>query len=362
MRQLVSRNIVNCLSAKIKRKLIVIESDDWGAIRMPSKEVYDRLLRKNIIHPSDVFAKYDSLASEDDFTHFFEIIQSVKDSYGNHPIFTANCAVANPDFDKIRASNYQTYHYESIQETYKRYPRHTRSFVLWKEGVSKKLFFPQYHCREHVNVPAWMNILRQQKSEFHEAFDLGTYAIDKDIVASLKVHTQEQQDVVNDIIKDGFLEFRKLFGFDTKSFIAPNYTWNDSVENVLHNLGIKLLQGSKRQNVPVFGKLKNQARYHYTGQTNKNGQVYLVRNCLFEPSISPKIDYASVCLKHVENAFCWGAPAIIGTHRLNYIGYLDEENRIRNLKSLKSLLSQLIKKHPTVEFVTTPQLETIFAK
>jgi len=55
-------------------------------------------------------------------------------------------------------------------------------------------------------------------------------------------------------------------------------------------------------------------------------------------------------------------PALISSHRLNYIGYIDENNRKKNLRQLKTLLSEVIKRWPDVEFLTSDQLgETIAA-
>lgn len=362
VRQALKRNLLNFLGKRTNRKLLVIESDDWGAVRMPSREVYQKLVSRGVVDGNDPFARFDGLASEDDFSHLFETLGSVKDKNGNRAVITANCVVANPDFERIKAGQFQQYFCEPIQETYKRYPRHQNSFSLWEEGMRNKLFFPQYHSREHVNVIEWMRLLRRNEVKFREAFDYGTYALNASIVASLKVHTQQDQEQVNDIIEDGLIRFQRLFGYNPTSFIAPNYTWNGSIEEVLNRHGVRFLQGSKRQNVPVIGSPKLGVRYHFCGQRNQYGQLYLVRNCLFEPSISPSIDYVSVCLRQVDNAFFWNTPAIIGTHRLNYIGFLDEKNRNRNLKHLRTVLQAVVKRHPDAEFVTTAELGGILSE
>src|SRR5690606_1901624 len=88
------------------RKIIVIESDDWGSIRMPSRDVYERLLKKGIRVDKSVYNKYDTIASVDDFEHLFEVLSQFKDINNNNPIITANTIVANPDFYEIRKSNF----------------------------------------------------------------------------------------------------------------------------------------------------------------------------------------------------------------------------------------------------------------
>ena len=47
-KQKLAKNYINALGWKTKQKYLVIESDDWGAVRMPSKKVYNKLVKSNI--------------------------------------------------------------------------------------------------------------------------------------------------------------------------------------------------------------------------------------------------------------------------------------------------------------------------
>jgi hypothetical protein len=67
------------IKIKQTRKIIVIESDDWGSIRMPSKEVYRSLLKKGLRVDQCPYNRYDSLASEDDLTGLFNVLMKYKD-------------------------------------------------------------------------------------------------------------------------------------------------------------------------------------------------------------------------------------------------------------------------------------------
>ncbi len=67
-------------------------------------------------------------------------------------------------------------------------------------------------------------------------------------------------------------------------------------------------------------------------------------------------DVVGECLKDISNAFFWNKPAIITTHRLNFIGALEPENRIRNLNAFSQLLGEIISKWPEAEFMNTVQL------
>ena len=155
----IKNNLINIPGWRTKRKIIVIESDDWGSIRMPSKKVLNQLDKKGFIPNNDYYNRFDSLASENDLSNLFEILSSVKDKNENPAIITANTIVANPDFKKIAGSNFREYKYELFTETLKKYPKHKNSFNLWKEGMNNNLFHPQFHGRDHVNITAWMNKL-----------------------------------------------------------------------------------------------------------------------------------------------------------------------------------------------------------
>ena len=163
-KQKIRKNLVNIPGWRSNRKIVVIESDDWGSIRMPSRKIYELLLKKGIPVDINYFTKKDNLESDDDLEALFCILRSFKDKNGNHPVITANAVVANPDFEKIIASDLKKYHYELITETYKSYPNHSNVLDIWhNQGIKEKLFWPQFHGREHLNVAKWMKAINSDQ-------------------------------------------------------------------------------------------------------------------------------------------------------------------------------------------------------
>ena len=67
-------------------------------------------------------------------------------------------------------------------------------------------------------------------------------------------------------------------------------------------------------------------------------------------------DWVDSCLNDIRIAFAWRNPAVIGTHRVNYIGGIDRSNRDRGLRELSALLTAILKKWPDVEFMSSEQL------
>lgn len=356
-----SKNLTNIRGWKTNRKIIVIESDDWGSIRTP-------FIKPTILSDSDISSNpyflYDTLASRIDLESVFEVQLKYKDIHGNHPIITANTVVANPDFDNIKKNNFETYYYEPFVKTLKRYYPNQDVWSTWKEGLKSKLFFPQFHGREHLNVPLWLQLLRENNIELLKSFDLGcwwTSSYNKpqsNLQASYDSAHKSNLNFHSIAIKEGLQVFENIFGYASQSFIANNYIWSPALDKVTSKGGVKYIQGMKFQKLPSFSSSgKRKMIRHYLGDKNMHGQYYLIRNCVFEPSLHP-INYDNVgeCLKYIQNAFLWRKPAIITTHRLNFVGALDYRNRDRNLTQFEALLKEITKRWPNVEFMTSVEL------
>jgi hypothetical protein len=365
-------NIQNVLGWRTNRRIVVIESDDWGTIRMPSKEVYELLKKAGLGVDDDPYNKYDSFSSEEDLEKLFEVLSAFKDKNGNSPVITGNCVMVNPDFEKIRASNFQEYHFELFTETLKRYPKHADTFKLWQEGISKKLIFPQFHGREHVNVKRWMKALNENLINTRLAFDHELFGIitnnagelRSNYMAALDFDTEEEIINQNIVVKEGLNLFEQIYGFRSVSFTAPCYAWGNQIESTLFDSGVRYLKGKFIQAEPFIssGKRSYHRRYHYLGQHNNNNQYHLIRNCYFEPSQKENFDWINYCLNGIDKAFSWRKPASISMHRLNFIGFIDPGNRDRNLPKFRTLLSEILKKWPDVEFMNSAQLGDLISR
>jgi hypothetical protein len=57
-----------------------------------------------------------------------------------------------------------------------------------------------------------------------------------------------------------------------------------------------------------------------------------------------------------------GRPAIISTHRINFMGSIFPSNRDANLKLLNSLIKQLINKWPDIEFMASDTLGDLISE
>jgi len=361
-------NLANLAGWRSKRKIVVIESDDWGSIRMPTKKAFEFLKNSGVdVITGDHlrFNSYDNLATVEDLSALFDVLFSIKDKNGNAAVFTPLSLLANPDFDRIRSSSFSEYFYEPFTDTLKRFPGCRNSYTLWKEGIKERLFVPEFHGREHLNVSAWMKALRRGDKATLLAFEQGSWGFNNEDEHPLKIsylaafdsEGEEEIGFHKYVLSDGLQLFEKLMGYPATYFVPPNGIFSKELLPEIADKGIKYVFTHKFQREKP-GTGKGSYTLHYLGQKNKSGLRYITRNCIFEPSYKSK-DWVDSCMKEISIAFKWHKPAIISSHRVNYTGSLNQNNRNRGLHQLKQLLSEIVQSWPDVEFMTSAELGSL---
>jgi len=351
-------------AVKIDQKVVVIESDDWGSIRTSNRKAYNTLVQDGYDMSKSPYT-LDALESNEDLNKLYSVLNSVSDSQGNPACFTANMIMANPDFMAIEKNNFSKYIYETVNKTLDKYEGRDKVRDLWKHGMETNVFFPQLHAREHVRYWDWMKALKENDIEVKKTFKLGMCGVPRVVSKNGqsffhppyiddKILNEHNVDL-NQLISEGAELFKEEFGFYSKTTIAPNCGWTSSCEKIWKLKHVKFIQGGYLQEHHYANKTKYIA--HYLGEKSKTeGLTYLVRNCTFEPSTSSNPNYWKGTFKQVENAFNRKAPALISSHRVNFIGSIEKKNRENGLEQLFKLLSAIIKKWPDVIFLNSSEL------
>jgi hypothetical protein len=359
LRDYLAATKTNFKGMNVDRNIVVIESDDWGAIRTHSKEALKAFKNKGY-NIADSIYKIDALASQDDLELLFEVLQKHKGADGKPAKLTANAIMANPDFEKIKESRYTNYYYEDFTETFKRYPNHSKNLEIWKKAKEEGVFRPQFHGREHLNYKRWLKVLKHENEAALFCFAWNTTysgSGDYSFMEAYDWDTKEDLVTQKKVIQEGLKIFERTFGESSKSFIPPCYTLDPELETTLVSNKLEWLQGIKVQKVPT-GKF---GEYHYQkrkfGEVSQAGLRFNIRNCFFEPSMDLNKDVVNDCLLRISSAFLWNKPAVISSHRINFVGYIDEKNRDRGLRLLDELLREILKKWPDVQFISTDELD-----
>lgn len=354
-------------SQKITEKLLVIESDDWGSIRTKNSMCRERLNRISADVQKDCYTQLDNLADSNDLNALYEVLNSVKDGNGNPACITANVCTANPDFDRIREDGFEQFYYEPFTKSIEKI-HGKQVWPLWKQGMAEGMIMPQLHGREHLHALQWMAELRAGNQDLLKAFELESFGIPykpllkgrrKNLQAALDQYGMDREEEFQKLwILEGAELFKDIFGFRSGTFIPPAYTWHTRIHQYLKNAAIKALQGIKLQYQPK--KAGYYRKFHYIGEKS-DGLTHLVRNVFFEPASDPGKNWIDITLSKIDHAFKKNQPAIIGSHRINFIGNLDERNRSENLRMLKEILEKTIQVYPDVKFLDSSKLKYIIS-
>ena len=352
--------IKNSVGLRTNRKLVAFYVDDWGSVRMRDKKAVDYLQSKGVDVDKSRFSRYDSLASTNDLYALFETLRSVKDKNGNSACFTAVMNPCNPNFEAIRKNQFSEFVSEPFTDTLSKYG-FQKSFDLWKEGINERIFHPVFHGTEHVSRAQLMKALRMGNKPDVWAFECESVGVPRSLTGVMQpfyIEHAKDNECLAENIRMGLDTFEKIFSFRARQFKAGGDIISPELYPVLKACGIIFMDETTYSNSHL-GDGKYKRHFAYTGKVNHIGQKLIVRNCIFEPTDNLTHGALSKCLQMIDTAFCMKKPAIISSHRVNFVGAIDEKNREAGLAGLAMLLRVIVKRHPEVEFVNADQLGDI---
>lgn len=359
-------NLKNIPGWRTDQKIVVFESDDWGSNNIASGEHYKRLKEIGVPVGRSAFNKYDTIERASDLEALFEVLSSVKDAEGNSAVFTPFVNLANPDFKRIKESGFQEYYYETFDKTLEKYGERVDVLNLYRQGIDSGLFEPQFHGREHLAVPLWLEYLQNGNGKIRDAFDQKYYSYPAQDLPSIAggfrpafyFNSKKDLPFLKKSIREGTNLFEQLFGYRATVFDPPNGVFPSSLERELFESGIHTIVTNRFRPEPSgTGEIKK--KYYSFGEVNDIGQSYYIRTCQFELYNNTTVDQ---CLAMMKAAFRWGKPAIICTHRVNYNGGIDPANRDKGLKELSKLLQRIVKKWPNVQFMSSGGFANLLRK
>ncbi len=366
IKQNILNNAKNTIGWRTKRKIVVFSVDDYGNVRVDSAKARKNMDNAGLkIHSR--FDAFDTLETTHDLEMLYETLSSVKDINNNPAQFSAFAVPVNINFEEMAKENYQHYKYELLPKTFEKLEQidpsaYSGAWKLWEEGMERKLIHPEFHGREHINLKVFNEKMAANNPELLTSLKnrsltsiSGTGYDTISFTAAFEFDKFEENLNFESIINDGLNAFEKVFGFRAVQFNPPGGREHPQIHKFLKEGGIKYLDTplfkDEHQGCGNYKKIIN-----YTGKKNKLGQIYQVRNCVFEPTHNRDFDWVNYTFKQVEAAFRWNRPAIISSHRVNFCGHIDTKNRDIGLNALKQLLKKIVIKYPNVEFMNSAEL------
>ena len=372
MRQQLLNNLKNIPGWRTNRKIIVFAVDDYGNVRLDSRKALEALTQQGLRSRSR-FDEYDTLETRQDLEQLYEVLTSVKDKHGNPAVFTPFALPANINFEAMRQDGYNKYIYEPLPETYQKLEQqqpsaYSGAWQLWQEGMAAGLMQPQFHGREHLNLkvfheklqsrdPGLMTVLSQRSFSHLSSSGYPTISY----TAAFDFVQFRENEAFKMIIEDGLQQFEQVFGYKAVHFNAPGGRESRAIHPFLKENGIRYIDTPMLKKEHL-GKGRYKRVFTYTGKKNRLGQLFLVRNVVFEPTHKRGLDWVSYTLRQIEAAFRWHKPAIVSSHRVNFCGHIDPKNRETGLTALQELLTKIITKWPDVEFMSSAQLGELIAR
>jgi hypothetical protein len=309
---------------------VLIESDDWG--------------------PGDV-------GDAERLGQLLGCLESHKDSVQRVAVITADVVLGVPDVEKITADPDFAYHRKMLDEGF------PEIHGVMLEGVKTGSFVPQLHGLEHLNGKAFAQLSRRNDPRIAEALadprGWNWESLDSPLqghyVDGSSLPTQAiGRDEAKTVIALATRAFQDFFGCPSISTVAPCYLWNSDIENVWQQHGIQFIQtaGYRCDGRDANGAYRQDRRLIRPGDLSGFGQVYLVRNVMYEP-VDGK-NTPDTAYREALSARAQALPVSLSTHRYNYTrGEADFHNALAGLDQLLSRIGATL---PNVRFISSPEL------
>lgn len=359
-------NLKNIPGWHTEEKLVVSSVDDYGNVRLASKAARDRMAASGV-ELQGRFDHLDTLETRQDLEALLEVLSSVTDSRGRHAVLTPYALSANPDFQAM-AEGAQGYQHEPLERTFDRIAAdqpvaYEGSWQLWQEGIRAGLLRPQFHGREHLNVEVLERKLKAGDRALklnianHSMAGLGGEPSLPGVGFTHGFGLWERSETVRhrEIIADGLKLFEQVFGFPSKTFTPPAQKLHPELYPFVESQGVRAID-KPLQCLRRLDRDRTVWEFNALGRRRGQGHVSLVRNVVFEPTNDRSFDSVGLALDQVAAAFRWRKPAIISSHRVNFCGHIEEDNRRFGLDALGRLLQGIVQRWPDVQFISADEL------
>ena len=314
----------------LRRPVLIIESDDWGAGPAEQARAIKEIAR---------------------------ILSNYTDRDSRRPVMTLGMILATADRKKIRTSG--SYHRQLIS-------RHTHGPLLEaiKNGVEMGVFSVQLHGMEHFWPPALLTASKTDKtvmmwlerSSESPTEDLPSPLQSRWVDASVLPARRLAVDAVRQAAREEVDTFQDIFGITPFVAVPPTFVWNEDVESAWADAGVGVVvtPGCRFETRDEKGRPAGRGAPIYNGQLGEKYIVYLVRDVYFEPSFGHTAKQAFEALLSKTRL---GRPTLFETHRFNFLGP-DEESR-HALAEMESLLRVATKSLPDLAFLSSARLAAI---
>ena len=311
--------------------VLIVESDDWGP------------------GPGDDALRLRGLCAA---------LQEFRDSVGRAPVLTVGVILAVPGCgQESTAGRAPRYCPEALDA-----PSFASIRDAMIEGRDAGVFALQLHGMEHFWPPALEVAARADAAA--RTFLAGSRGVPRH--ESLPSHLQarwidayrlpssalDRGDVERAVAEEAAC-FARVFGAPARVAVPVTFTWTPEVEVAWARHGVRVVvtPGTRNTGRDGAGRLTSDGSLLRNGDRGPGGIVYVVRDVYFEPALGHE---AAAVLREVGERHRLGRPALLETHRFNFID--DEAQAARSLYELRRLLQGALSAAPGLHFMSTEEL------
>jgi hypothetical protein len=345
-----------------RRKVVVLESDDWGLCAWSPDESAHRALADQPAFrgPSGLRYAGSTLESAADVKRLAAVLLEFRGGDGFAPVLQANTVMASPDYARLHAPDFSCNALPTL--THPQAPSRWARPGLWDAiAVAREagVWWPELHGLHHLPETAWLSALRGGAADARRAFEQQSPVCEA-VASSGEFDSSEPREVRRRNLEEAVRRFTALFGRAPDSFCPPDYRWDSEVEDDAARLGVHVLQGRAERPAPPLTRLTHLfARYRFPDFDGE--KFYMPPRISFEPGAEEKVGKLGLAVVHrrVHNAWRRGHPALVSTHRANYV-QLDASRSIAGLHWLRELLARLCREGAV--FMTDAEVHSLLVR
>jgi hypothetical protein len=337
--------------------VVIIQSDDWGHACVESRDQHERILRAGV-DTSNAWSE-DAFEGDADVTGLAALLREFRDASGRSARLTLNFIVARPDFEAIEASDFRAYRSTPIRLA-------GGIAVAMHAKDSDAVFEVQLHGAEHIAPARWLRLLRAGAPDVSAYFAArampppGVVARHPGLGAAYLPCPDANGSGVpgpEERLLGSIRIFASLFSRKAQGFVPPNHAWDGSLDHLLYREGVRHLQACHIR-YPTFAAAESgQWRALRSGAERGNDLWRQTRNVEFEPVVRP--DHVDAAIARACLLVERGIPAVINTHRINYVGAIRSERAACGRERLGDLLSALVRTRDDVRFLGSAEFDAV---
>lgn len=321
-------------------RAVVLQSDDWGLCAWSPDEQALRVLADTPAFRTPSGRRYagSTLERAADVNAISAMLAELRGADGFPACLQANTIVASPDYARLHAPLFDVEEMPLVfqPET----PARWRREGLWqavRKAREAGTWWPELHGLHHLPETAWLRALRRGEADARRAHACES-PVCRAVEASSEYDPTEPAELRSRHLERAVERFTALFGRPPASLCPPDYRWDERLEADAERLGITIVQGKGEQSGRPLPKLWR-LLLKYRWPSVHGARFFMPVRIAFEPGADTAGVTRHVAAVRSAVRECWkrGQPAVLSTHRCNYV-HLDAARAASGRTALRDLL------------------------